>query len=324
MKQSYMLEEIRESKRPIVASVSGGKDSTAMGLWLKEMGLAETNPISWVFMDTGWEHPELYSYLDYLNERVFDGQLVKVKSKKYPNGMTDLVRGRGMFPSRLFRFCTQELKIFPIRDYIHELRDRHPDLDVPVNAVGIRAAESRARSALDEWEPGSILAKRKKDGHLCDTWRPLITWVVSDVVDIHSRHAIPPCPLYLREQLPASRVGCWPCIMSKKDEIRVVVETDPERMDLIRQLEADVKAKAAARYAAKGETFESMGYTPPTFFQSREGSGAMWPIDEVANWSRTSHGGKQLELFVPNNPSERGCQLWGLCDIPDEEGEFSE
>lgn len=40
-----------EIRGPIVASVSGGKDSTAMCLWLQEQGL-EFTP---VFLDTGWE-----------------------------------------------------------------------------------------------------------------------------------------------------------------------------------------------------------------------------------------------------------------------------
>tara|TARA_R110002110_G_scaffold27660_3_gene100279 strand:+ start:137 stop:472 length:336 start_codon:yes stop_codon:yes gene_type:complete len=104
--------------------------------------------------------------------------------------------------------------------------------------------------------------------------------------------------------------------MSRKSEIRSVVETDPDRIVQIRSLEKKVADKARERYAKKGETFESLGYTPPTFFQSREGDGSMWPIDEVTTWSKTSWGGKQIELFIPNDPSERGCQSWGLCDMP--------
>ena len=51
---------------PIIASVSGGKDSTAMLLALREADI----PFRAVFADTGWEAPETYAYLDTLRARL--------------------------------------------------------------------------------------------------------------------------------------------------------------------------------------------------------------------------------------------------------------
>lgn len=301
-KESLWLGEIRDSRRPIVCSVSGGKDSVAMALWIKfEKKLEETNEVHYVFADTGWEHPVLYKYIDEVVKPLLGDKFKRVVSKKYPGGITDLVEKRGMFPSRKIRFCTQELKVFPIRDYIKEVA---PDC---VNAVGIRAEESFRRSQMEEWEGGGPMD--------CDTWRPLINWILPEVVEIHTRYNIKPCSLYYRPELPASRVGCHPCIMSRKSEIRAVAEFDPDRIVQIRTMEEKVAEKARERYAKKGETFESLGYTPPTFFQSREGDGSMWPIDEVAKWSKTSWGGKQNEfLFAAKTPSDLGCSMWGLCE----------
>ena len=45
--------------RTVVASVSGGKDSAALSLFLSEQGIQHRR----VFMDTGWEHPLTYEYL---------------------------------------------------------------------------------------------------------------------------------------------------------------------------------------------------------------------------------------------------------------------
>ena len=56
-------------------------------------------------------------------------------------------------------------------------------------------------------------------------------------------------------------------------------------------------------------------------FQGRErqdGQRLMTPIDKVVEWAKTSHGGKQIELFYTDAP---GCQMWGLCDLGTNEPE---
>jgi hypothetical protein len=188
------------------------------------------------------------------------------------------------------------------------------------------------------------------------------------VIAIHKRHGLAPNPLYLKG---ASRVGCWPCIYARKSEIKLVAEIDPGRIEILRQLEKEVAELATARYAKKGETFKSLGYQEPTWFQAPlggkkmqcavcEGSGichtchgnpppdaecigcAMshgvcvtcqgsgysvnragecWPIDKVVEWSRTSRGGRQYEMFAADSAAE-GCMRWGLCSVneDDEEG----
>lgn len=290
----------RISGRRVVASVSGGKDSAAMCLALREMGVEHER----VFMDTGWEHPATYEYLRGELTRVV-GPITEIRSEL--GGMADVIRKKGMFPSRVIRFCTQQLKVFPFRDYARSLGSPI------VNAVGIRAAESRARSCLPEWEPLPLV------GEGSDTWRPLITWSEQDVIDIHKRHGLAPNPLYLQG---ASRVGCWPCIFARKKEILFIAENDPARIEEIRRLEDEVSVLAEARYAAKGETFDSLGYSRPAWFQAQGAmrsdgkDGRNVPIDEVLLWAKTARGGRQFELFAAT-PSDAGCVRWGMCDRPE-------
>lgn len=275
-----------------VASVSGGKDSAAMALHLMERGI----PFRSVFMDTGWEHPATYDYL----RGPLAAAIGPIEEIRGPLGMVDLIRKKGMFPPRVRRFCTQELKVRPMIRYLADL-----DCD-PVNVVGIRAEESQARSGMPEWEDSTSLG--------CSVWRPLIRWSEQDVIDIHTRHGLRPNPLYLAG---ASRVGCWPCIFARKREIRMMADLDPGRIDLIERLENEVTEAAAARARGRGEEPGN----PPTWFQCPDGSlnedgthsGRYWPIRKVVEWSRTRHGGRQIELFQAA-PQDAGCARWGLCD----------
>jgi len=274
----------------VFASVSGGKDSTAMSLYLKEQGIEHHR----IFADTGWESSITTDYvMNTLPRYIGDIEVVR-------NGylFPDLCRKKGMFPSRLIRFCTEFLKVKPILLHIEE----QSKSDQIINAIGIRSSESKSRSTLGEYEFNYSTGLW--------VWRPILSWTVGDVVAIHKRHGVPLNTLYAKG---AERVGCWPCIFSRKKEIRLIVDIDKKRIDLIRTLESEIAELAKQRYAKKGETFESLGYHPPTFFRSHSVKNkGMIPIDDVVQWSRTSHGGKQFTLFDDNSRSL--CARWGFCE----------
>jgi len=271
----------------VVASVSGGKDSTAMSLWLTEQGIEHRR----VFADTGWEHPATIEYVNtYLPEII--GPIDTVRGVRT---FEEEVLRKGMFPSRMRKWCTSELKLKPIFKYIDAASD---DGEV-INAVGIRRAESTARANMSEWEFNNNID--------CWAWRPLVTWSEADVIDIHQRHGVRPNPLYLRG---ASRVGCWPCIHARKAEIRLVADIDPERIALIRRMEEDVNTIARAKFEARGETMRSAR----AMYQGADGGTV--PIDDVVAWSRTARGGKQMLMFETGEP---GCVRWGMCDTADDD-----
>jgi 3'-phosphoadenosine 5'-phosphosulfate sulfotransferase (PAPS reductase)/FAD synthetase len=317
------IEAIKEKigDRKIVVSVSGGKDSTAACLYMKELGLEYEA----IFFDTGWEHPETYKYIEeYLPSVVGPiSRLVQKREMRSPeleelaqkyeerigwySPMIRWVIFKGMFPSRVRRYCTQNLKVFPARDYLKSMDDE------PINVVGIRAQESASRANMDEWE--------WSDTFDCEVWRPLHQWKVEDVIEIHQKYGVRPNPLYLGEN-PSERVGCYPCIFARKGEIRVMAANFPERIELLADLERDIEKLARDRYEIKKQKGETKPFNSPTWFQnptSRKDpetgkrSGDTWPIHRVVQWSRTRWGGKQFELFAAP-PGEQGCVRWGMCD----------
>jgi len=255
-----------------------------MCLYLREKGIEYRA----VHLDTGWEHPATDEYV----REVLEPAIGPITWIQPPMGMLDLIHSKAMFPSRVRRFCTQQLKVLPFIRWAEEAYDGEPI----INAIGIRKAESKARSGLPAVQSSEYGA----------TWRPILRWSVDDVIAIHRRHGLRANPLYYKG---AHRVGCWPCIFSRKSEIRMVADMTPEVIDKIRDLELGVTEKAKARYEAKGKPWNG----PRAFFSMKaRGKHTMTPIDDVVLWSRTAHGGKQLMLI--DMPDRTGCMQWGFCD----------
>ena len=277
----------------LLVSVSGGKDSTAMCLHLFELGYTKAD-FDRVFMDTGWEHENTYKYLDELEQTI--GKITRIKASiavkeedadqvakfeemlGFESPFVRRIFKYKSFPTRLRKWCTSDLKMKPVSDYINSL-----DYDV-LNLVGIRRQESQKRSTYPEFE-----FNEKMD---CWTWRPLIDWSEKDVIEIHHRFNLIPNQLYLNG---SNRVGCYPCINSRKQEIK---NLDDKRIAIIRELEQTIASLKGVEFA--------------TFFHSKLRSKSFMPIDECVAWSKTARGGVQFEMFDSATPT---CEKWGLCHV---------
>jgi 3'-phosphoadenosine 5'-phosphosulfate sulfotransferase (PAPS reductase)/FAD synthetase len=233
--------------------ISGGKDSTALLLWaIHESGL-DWSDLRITFSDTGNEHDWTYWYVRYLSRyvrRVTNGK-VKIKWLTPELDFYELARKKKRFPSQVARFCTEHLKLLPTAKYINQLTETGCAV---IALSGVRDSENRAVVRREfEKACGSIFNVPQ--------WNPLFRWTLADVWAIHKRYGLARNPLYVATQTvrapeslkgylwirtpiglrpyraAAGRVGCYPCINSRKSEIANVARNFPDRINLIRAAE---------------------------------------------------------------------------------------
>tara|TARA_R110000824_G_scaffold15186_2_gene63985 strand:+ start:25 stop:903 length:879 start_codon:yes stop_codon:yes gene_type:complete len=292
MKKEKPYEEPLRDDQTLVISVSGGKDSAAMCIhFLKEANLP--NPLKFVFADTGWEHQDTLTYVDYLAETLG----IEITTVRHELDFVELSEKWGYFPSNTARFCTDYLKVKPIEEYVSRLIDEE-GLD-PVMVVGIRAEESSRRALMTEWA--------YSQAYDCPMWRPFMKWTSEEVFAIHKKYDVKPNPLYLRG---AARVGCYPCIMSRKGEIADALKEGDGMIEKIRLAEARV-----SKCSKNGvSTFFPPNKTPEKYhdieYTTSEGKVVTTAsIDAIRLWALD---GDQPELDMGEAPS---CfSQYGLCE----------
>lgn len=121
-----------------VVALSGGKDSTAMALRLRE--LHPDVQYQFVCTPTGNELPEMVAHWERLGE-LLGTPIVKVTAGVSLIGM---ILNERVIPSWRMRWCTRVLKIQPFQAYVLE----HCPA---VTYVGIRADEVEDREGVDNW-----------------------------------------------------------------------------------------------------------------------------------------------------------------------------
>lgn len=272
-----------------VAAFSGGKDSTALLCWLKEQGIEFTA----IFADTGWESPLTYAYVEQINQLLLGGRLIRVKSEKY-DGFKDLVIQRRRIPGARSRFCTDELKVFPLHKWIEAQDD-----EVTVYQ-GVRADESASRSRMtpSEWVDAA-------GGYQIE--RPLFRWTAEQCFEITKKHGISANPLYL---VGAGRVGCFPCIMVSLRELKCLIRAYPE----IKQKLIDLESAMAQEHPDLDSTFFRVGTIPERYctkpYTAKDGRVMMVPRAEDVFRYLESVDEDQLPLFE----TPKCLSVYNLCE----------
>ena len=112
-----------------VLGISGGKDSAALAIHLKD----RVPDLEYFFTDTGAELPETYEYLSGL-EVVLGKRIVRLNAERGFDHWLQVYGGA--LPSPQMRWCTKQLKIKPLEAWLGDART--------YTYIGIRADENRS------------------------------------------------------------------------------------------------------------------------------------------------------------------------------------
>jgi len=120
-----------------IIGLSGGKDSAALAVYLRD----RIPDAQYFFCDTGSELPETYAYLAKL-ESYFGKRIRRLGSGRDFDHWLDVFRG--ILPSPQMRWCTKQMKIKPLEDWIEASFGG----DKVVSYVAIRADEPHREGYL--------------------------------------------------------------------------------------------------------------------------------------------------------------------------------
>lgn len=295
-----------------ICSVSGGKDSTALYCIMQEYHGQDFLPI---FADTDNEHPVTLNYVRNLHhmtggpqvriakadfEKAMHSRRISlfkdaIKSQEkdailnlqkrfkqlHPTGnaFLDMCIWKGRAPSSKAQFCTEHLKLWPI---LFSLEKEFPhDQYEWIMHTGMRGGESVRRS---KYQPFSY-----NDFFDCMSVLPMLYNTEEDEFALLAEKGVPPNPLYA---LGYGRVGCFPCIHANKQQLVLLPDW--------------VWDKLAYWESKIGRTWFGPGTVPGVHIPS---------VDQVRDWCKTSHGGKQFDMFRTAPEDAPSCMTgWIACE----------
>ena len=291
------------SKVKILVQFSGGKDSQAC--LIKAVNDYGKDKVTAVFCDVGWEHADTYTHIHNVCEQL-GVELITLKSKKYKD-FVDMSIKKGRFPSSQRRFCTSELKVIPMIDYILSQDDSF------IIIQGIRAKESKARAGYDvecsyfkEYFNDEVKGLYHKKAvlewcktHDASVLRPIFHWSAQEVIDYILANGQRPNPLYERG---FARVGCFPCIMCRKREIQLISKDNWAAQRLIE-----------AEWRMKDETENGYNFFSPDKIPARFCSNGKYPtVQDVFKY--VNRDDAQLDMFEPRGGYSCMSPYHGLCE----------
>jgi 3'-phosphoadenosine 5'-phosphosulfate sulfotransferase (PAPS reductase)/FAD synthetase len=180
-----------------ILGISGGKDSTALAILLHK----EIPDMEYFFCDTRKELPETYEYLDKIKTRLG----IKINYLESARGFDHWLDVYGGFlPSPKSRWCTVQMKIKPLEDFVGN--------DEAISYVGIRADENREGYVSTKPNIHPVFPFQERG------------YKKSDIIRLLEEYGIG-LPDYYRWR---SRSGCFFCFFQRKYEWVMLAQEHPD------------------------------------------------------------------------------------------------
>ena len=211
-----------------VVSVSGGKDSAALAVYLKET--YPELPAEYVFCDTGTELPETYEFLAKLEavlgkpiQRVNALQMMKVREKPGRTAFDWVLKERygGYLPNPRMRWCTRVLKIQPFEYFIGNSE--------AFSYIGIRADENR-----EGYQPNKKPPALSQKQNIIPVYPFKDDGIRYPEVEGILENSGLGFPDYYRWR---SRSGCYFCFYQQKGEWQGLLKEHPDLFEKAKQYE---------------------------------------------------------------------------------------
>lgn len=217
---------------------SGGKDSTATAVLCMEALRGTDAHLEVIYCDTMLEIPTLHAHaMQFLSHLQSRGVNTRILTRKEEDSFWVLLIGKGyVAPHRLFRWCTERLKIRPVQEYLRSLG--HDPREVLI-VTGVRFGESDARNLRlklscargGECGQGVWYEQAGRIGY--GYFSPIVVWRECDVWDYLTLVAptlgYPTAELAQVYQSSQSRFGCWTCTVVQRDRaMESLVQVRPE------------------------------------------------------------------------------------------------
>ncbi|WXG58909.1 MAG: phosphoadenosine phosphosulfate reductase family protein [Candidatus Sedimenticola sp. (ex Thyasira tokunagai)] len=195
-----------------VLGISGGKDSAALAVYIKDNYPQIAEKMEYFFTDTGAELQEVYDTLDKL-EAYLGKQINRLSSSRdFKHWLT---LHDNMLPSVKARWCTRVLKIKPFEEFVGD--------DPVISYVGIRADENREGYISHKANIKAVFPF-SEDGIVRDD----VFSILEESVGI---------PAYYEWR---SRSGCFFCFFQRQDEWLGLKRRHPELFDKALEMEKNV------------------------------------------------------------------------------------
>jgi len=222
-----MKQEISSIPTRHILGISGGKDSAALAIYMRD----RVPEMEYFFCDTGKELPETYEYLARL-EAHLGKPIARLNAER---GFDHWLKIYGDYlPSPQMRWCTRQLKIKPLENWIGN--------DPAISYVAIRADEQR--SGYVSTKPNLKAVFPFKEGGL----------IKEDVIRLLEDSGVG-LPEYYSWR---TRSGCYFCFFQRKAEWLGLKEHHPELFEDSKRYEQPGVGGSKGYTWSQGESLDEL------------------------------------------------------------------